>query len=203
MKRINTIHAKTHQKRKQIINAALMCFTESGVADTNMNDICKRSKASIGSIYHHFKSKEQLAAAVYLDGIKDYQDGYIRVLERQSDAKAGIFKVVEYHLNWVVDHPDWARYLFKERHATFLGETKQVFDQLNKSFFRRAAGWFKPHIQSKTLKKLPPDIFVSILMGPCQAFSSQYLFDQTCSDIKPACRQIADAVWDALKINHS
>lgn len=139
MKRINSIHAKTHQKRKQIINTALMCFTEFGVADTNMSVICKRSKASIGSIYHHFKSKEQLAAAVYLDGIKDYQNGYIDVLEKQTQAKDGILKVVEYHLNWVVDHPEWARYLFKERHATFLGENKQIFDQLNRAFFKHAA----------------------------------------------------------------
>ena len=199
MKRVNSTHAKTQQKRKQIINAALKCFTESGVADTNMSVICKRSKASIGSIYHHFKSKEQLAAAVYLDGIQDYQDGYIDVLEKQTQAKDGIFKVIEYHLNWVMDHPDWSRYLFKERHATFLGENKQIFDQLNRAFFKRAADWFKTHIQAGTFKKLPPDIFVSILMGPCQVFSSQYLFDQTCSDINRACREIADAVWNALK----
>jgi AcrR family transcriptional regulator len=203
MKRINSTHAKTHQKRKQIITAALKCFTESGVADTSMNAICKRSKASIGSIYHHFKSKEQLAAAVYLDGIKDYQDGYIDVLEKQTDAKEGIARVIEYHLNWVVDHPDWSRYLFKERHATFLGENKQIFEQLNKGFYKRAAGWFKPHIRAGTFKKLPSDIFVSILMGPCQVFSSQYLFDQTYSDIKHACVEIANAVWNALKKDNS
>jgi len=199
MKRINATHAKTHQKRKQIITAALNCFTEFGVADTSMNAICKQSKASIGSIYHHFKSKEQLAAAVYLDGIKDYQNGYIDVLEKQTKAEDGIFKVIEYHLNWVVDHPDWARYLFKERHAKFLGENKQLFDQLNNAFYKRAAGWFKPHIRSGTFKKLPSDIFMSVLMGPCQAFSSQYLFDQTCSDIDDACVEIADAVSNALK----
>jgi len=199
MKRINSTHAKTHEKRKQIITAALNCFTEIGVADTRMSAICRRSNASIGSIYHHFKSKEQLATAVYLDGIKDYQNGYIDVLEKQTHAEDGIFKVVEYHLNWVVDHPDWARYLFKERHATFLGENKQIFDQLNKAFFKRAADWFKTHIRSGMFKKLPSDIFMSILMGPCQAFSSQYLFDQTCSDINRACQDISDAVWNALK----
>ena len=34
-----------------------------------------RARASIGSIYHHFRSKEQLAAALYVEGLRDYQEG--------------------------------------------------------------------------------------------------------------------------------
>jgi len=40
-----------------------------------MADIRVRARASIGSIYHHFRSKEQLAAALYVEGLRDYQEG--------------------------------------------------------------------------------------------------------------------------------
>jgi AcrR family transcriptional regulator len=199
MKKSKIQHANTSQRKKQIIKGALSCFNEFGVTETGMSDICTRSKTSIGSIYHHFKSKEQLAASVFLEGIKNYQDGFLDVLEKQETAKKGISEVVSYHLNWIVGHPEWSRYLFKESHATFLGETKETFVQLNDEFFERCRSWFKQHIQSGELKKLPPDIFISILMGPCQTFSRQYLFRQTCSDVEVAAKEIAQAIWQALK----
>jgi AcrR family transcriptional regulator len=199
MKRLKTQHANTSKRKKQIVEGALSCFNEFGVTETGMADIGTRSKTSIGSIYHHFKSKEQLAAAVFLEGIKNYQDGFLDVLEKQETAKKGITKVVSYHLNWVVGHPEWSRYLFRESHAKFLGETKEMFQQLNDEFFERCGSWFKQHMQSGVLKKLPPDIFISILMGPCQTFSRQYLFHQTCTGIDAAAREIAEAVWHALK----
>ena len=89
MKTKNVTHATTPSRRRQIIHGALACFTERGVAQTSMADICRRSNASTGSIYHHFKSKEQLAAAVYLEGISDYQQGFLAVLEEQQNARKG------------------------------------------------------------------------------------------------------------------
>ncbi len=203
MKRLKTQHANTSKRKKQIIEGALSCFNEFGVTDTGMADICARSKTSVGSIYHHFKSKEQLAASVFLEGIKNYQDGFLDVLETTETAKEGIAAVVSYHLNWVVGHPEWSRYLFRESHSKFLGDTKETFKQLNDEFFRRCGSWFKQYIQSGELKKLPSDIFISILMGPCQTFSRQYLFRQTCSDMETAAGEIAIAVWHALKTDQT
>jgi len=201
MKRLSTRNANTTERKKQIIAGALSCFNEFGVTETGMSDICTRSNSSIGSIYHHFKSKEQLAATVYLEGIKNYQDGYLDALEKQETAREGITRVVNYHLHWIVKHSEWSRYLFKEVNAKFLGETKETFKHLNDEFFKRAGTWFKKHMQTGELKKLPPDIFISILMGPCQTFSRQYLFHQTCSDIDKAGKEISLAVWQALKAN--
>jgi len=199
MKRLKTQHANTSKRKKQIIEGALSCFNEFGVTETGMSDICTRSKTSIGRIYHHFKSKEQLAASVFLEGIKKDQHRVLDVHEKQETAKKGITKVGSYHLNWGVEHPEWSRYLFRESHAKFLGETKETFKQLNDEFFTRGGSCFKQHMQSGVLKKLPPDIFISILMGSCQTFSRQYLFHQTCSDVEVAAKEIAQAVWQALK----
>ncbi|MEJ2715811.1 MAG: helix-turn-helix domain containing protein, partial [Deltaproteobacteria bacterium] len=126
MKTKHALHAKTPLRRQEIIQAALACFIEQGVAQTSMADIRRRSNASTGSIYHHFKSKEQLAAEVYLAGIGDYQDGFLAVLEEQRRARDGIFAVIRYHLEWVSGHPDWTRYLFQQAHAGFMASAKDV-----------------------------------------------------------------------------
>ena len=79
------------------MQAALGLFVTKGYAATTMDDLRRRSGASIGSIYHHFGTKEVVAAALYAGGLRDYQGGYLRELERHTDAQAAVRAVVEYH----------------------------------------------------------------------------------------------------------
>ena len=74
------LYKGTEERRREIIDAALACFTEAGFLATTMDDIRRRAEASNGSVYHHFKSKEQLAAAVYLTAISEYQVGLVKAL---------------------------------------------------------------------------------------------------------------------------
>ena len=69
------------RRRAAIVAAALECFTRKGVAATTVEDLRRGSGASIGSIYHHFASKEHVAAALYLDALADYQRGMLVALQ--------------------------------------------------------------------------------------------------------------------------
>src|SRR5215470_14374357 len=69
--------AASERRRKSILDAALACFLERGVAATTTEEIRDRSGASIGSIYHHFGDKEGLAGALYVEGIRSYQEGFL------------------------------------------------------------------------------------------------------------------------------
>ena len=60
--------ARTATRRKEILQAALSCFSEQGFDATTVEQIRHRSGASTGSIYHHFKNKAHIAAALYLEG---------------------------------------------------------------------------------------------------------------------------------------
>ena|SRR5947208_16720208 len=65
---------RSEDRRRAIMNAALPLFTEKGLAGTAVEDIRTRAKASIGSIYHHFGSKEGVARALYAEAIESYQE---------------------------------------------------------------------------------------------------------------------------------
>ena len=71
MKKTKSLHSGTADLRIRIIKTALSCFIEKGFAATGIGDICKKSDISVGSLYHHFKSKEQLAGAVYIEASRD------------------------------------------------------------------------------------------------------------------------------------
>lgn len=200
MKTKNSTHAGTAARRKEIIQAALACFTELGFTHTGMADIRRRSKASTGSIYHHFKSKEQLAAEVYIEGIRDYQEGFVSALEEQEHARDGIFAVVNYHLKWVEKNPDWTVYLFQKRYAEFMGSTEGEVERLNMEFTSHCAKWFSKQVRAGKLRRLPADLYGAILIGPCMEYSRLYLSGQARTPIDQAILEFASIAWGSLGV---
>ncbi|MBU1170423.1 MAG: TetR/AcrR family transcriptional regulator [Proteobacteria bacterium] len=198
MKKLNTTHSNTDNRKKAIIHGALECFISTGISETSISDICKKSNSSTGSLYHHFGSKEKLAAKVYLEGIQDYQKGFVHALEASTDAKSGIFGVIAYHLKWVVDHPAWAIFLFRERHSGFMGQSEHELHQLNGEFVNKISVWFFGHVASGTLRKLKPDVYQPILLGPVQEYVRHYVSCAHKPDIKNVAEELALAAWLSL-----
>jgi AcrR family transcriptional regulator len=51
-------------RRREILEAAIRCFSRQGFHRTTMRDIVRESKRSPGAIYNYFKSKEDIIEAV-------------------------------------------------------------------------------------------------------------------------------------------
>ena len=54
-----------HESKTHILNTALTVFAEKGFAKASMNDIVRSSGLSKGGVYWHFKSKDELIAAIF------------------------------------------------------------------------------------------------------------------------------------------
>lgn len=202
MKKLKSRHKGTELRKREIIEAALACFIGLGYDRTGISDIREKAGASTGSLYHHFGSKEQLAGEVYLEGIRDYQSGYVRALEEQTDAEKGIRAVIEYHLKWVDANRDWAQFLFRMRHLEFMELKEAEFSELNREFFGRVAAWFRKQIAAGAIRRLSPDLYPAVLMGPCQEFSREYLAGHTVTGIEKTVKDLSAAAWLALRSDH-
>jgi AcrR family transcriptional regulator len=178
----------------------LLCFSKLGFEETTMENIRQWSGASSGSIYHHFKSKDELGAAVYLEGLIDYQAGFVEELQRHRDAKDGLFAIVRFHLGWVAEHADWARYLFTMRRAEFMTTREADIKGQNKVFLKSVAAWFRPHIEEGVLRDLHPELYTAIIFGPCQEFARHWLMGRMRTSVQEAAEKIGEAVWRALAV---
>jgi AcrR family transcriptional regulator len=188
------------ERPNAILTAALECFDERGFSATTIEEIRARSGASIGSIYHHFGSKEQIAAELYVEGLRTYQQGFARALEdRADDPEGGIRGVVRHHLRWVERNPRLARFLMNRRETELRLATEARVRELNREFFPRVAAWFKRHVETGALRPLPNDLREPVLLGPCQELSRLWLAERTRISLRAAERGLSDATWRALR----
>jgi AcrR family transcriptional regulator len=181
-----------------ILKAALECFNELGFQATTIEEIRSRSQISTGSIYHHFGGKEQLAASLYLEGLKSYQNGFQEILEKYSEAELGIKALVIYHLEWVTNNANLAKYIFQSRQSESVGTEKSTLKSMNKDAFQAFTKWLKPQIKAAKIKDLPIDVCLSILIGPSQEFARHWLSKRVKTDITDASKLLAEAAWKSL-----
>ncbi len=187
--------ARTQARRQDILDAALACFSEKGFGPTTMGDIRRASGASIGSIYHHFGGKEQLAAALYVEGTRRYQEGYLAAIHAHDDAEAGVKAAVRHHLHWVRDNRELAAFMLTPRDPEVLLASQADVRELNRRLFRESADWLRHHVTAE----LPLDLYYTIIIGTSQEFCRHWLAGRTITPIEEATEPLAEAAWDALK----
>lgn len=186
-------------RRDAILQAALECFNERGFAATTIEEIRRRSGASNGSIYHHFGGKEGLAAELYVEGLRGYQEGFLDALETSADAESGIRALVRHHLHWVERNPQLAQFLMNRRETELRDATRARVRELNRAFFPRVAAWVEARVAEGALRPLSADLREPVLLGPCQEFSRLWLAGRTRISLRRAERELADATWNAVR----
>lgn len=67
------VRSKSESKRKQILVAATLLFTEQGYSSTSMDLIAKNAGVSKQTVYSHFGSKDELFAASIKQKCDSYQ----------------------------------------------------------------------------------------------------------------------------------
>lgn len=190
--------AASGARRQAILDAALECFSTLGYDQTTLADIRARSGASTGSIYHHFGSKEQIAASLYLAGIRETQVAGLAALLRTRTARTGVAAQVGSYLDWVVENPDFARFLFTMRHAPFLEHDEPEIDARNAEVHERAAAWVADRVAAGDLPDIDPALRWALVFGPCRHWASAWLRGATTTSPELAKQQIATAVHAAL-----
>jgi AcrR family transcriptional regulator len=182
------------QRKREILDAALQGFAEKGLAGTTVEEVRRRSGASVGSIYHHFGDKEGIAAALYVEALRDYQSGLQARLAGDEPPERTVKELVRYHLRWVAADRDRARFLL----AGPPPRAAEGIADLNRDALRATARWLDGHVRAGRIREVPFDLFYSILIGPAQEFCRYWLRGRMQTSIRDAEHQLADAAWRAL-----
>jgi AcrR family transcriptional regulator len=189
----------TRRRRQAILDAALACFSDEGYDETTVADIRRRAGASTGSIYHHFGSKEQIAATLYLEGLRQSQEAGLAALLRTRTVRTGVAAQVSAYLDWVVAHPEMARFLFGMRHAPFLDDAEPTIGGMNRDVQARAAAWIADRVAAGELPDLEPAMRWAIVYGPCRQWAGAWLRGATTTTPEQAKRMISTAALAGLQ----
>lgn len=87
--------SKGEETRQFIIEKAAPLFNVKGIEATAMSDIMKATKLSKGSLYVHFKNKEELVENVFLHNMKVLGKKVMNAVQRPPSAKEKLFAYID------------------------------------------------------------------------------------------------------------
>lgn len=186
-------------RKDEILQAALACFTESGVDATTIEMIRDRSGASIGSLYHHFGNKERIIAALYLAGTGEYaamlEQGFASVRSAEDCVKL----LVTSYIDWVVANPDWARFVLHSRGRVEASELGEQLREANRVHYQRIFAALADYREQGQLCVLPADCFASVVIGPSHDFARNWLAGRTQTQLADCRDLLAQVAWDSVR----
>jgi AcrR family transcriptional regulator len=179
--------------RQRILAAALDCFLENGVRRTTVEQVRTRAEVSNGSFFHHFRGKEDLAEAVFLQGLERHQAELLAVLAADTGLRDGVEGVVHRHLAWVGANPQLAAFLLAPPDWTAPRESPRIA-ACSRAFFDAVARWLRGHGWDGTPSL---GLVVAVWIGPSQEYVRRWLLGGV-RDLAGEATELARAAWNAL-----
>lgn len=188
----------TARLRADVLAAALDCFYDKGVEAAAVAEIGRRSGVSIGSLYHHFDSKNGIAEVLYLQGLGALNAGLATRLDRCRSARTAVRSVVLYYAEWVTENRKLASFLYAGDvvfSASARAERQAMYRRHIRGVFERFAGY----VERGEMRRLPLETYVPLISGPIQEFTARWLAGETRQSPDAVKNLFADAAWSAVK----
>jgi len=217
--------ARSELKKQQILQKALMCFTEHGVAGTTIETICEATQTSVGSLYHHFGNKDAIMRAVYFEGLRDFgllMKRYLNDVGREDvvtaqHAQAGVKALVFANVDWINQQPQWAHYVFhhrpisktkpkgknvtskSERQHGSNGDNKAQGKVAGSAFAAYISNWFAPYIEAGLIQDFPKELLNAFITGPVHNYARHWLAGRREVALVEYRDAFAEAAWLSIK----
>ena len=97
--------ARPGDTRSRILQVAAQLFADKGIGATTVRDIGDRAGVHSGSLYHWFRSKDEIAAEILSAFLDDIHQRFVTVTRGAPSPEAAIRGLIEATVAVIEDHP--------------------------------------------------------------------------------------------------
>ena len=192
--------AKTDATQQRILDAATDVFAARGFTAATMADIVDHSGTSIGSIYHHFGSKEELAVSLHRRYLQEWWELSSKVIRPSRSPRTVVRELVTSYLAWVESEPGLIRFMF------FLPESLQIRavarEELRDEFTEGQQtiwSWLEEQAGKGTIRRLPMDLYHAVIFGPMLEHAGRWLRGVADTQLSDAGPLLGESIWRSLR----
>lgn len=133
------------EKQEQILLAALEEFSEHGYHHTSMSKIAASAGISKGLIYNYFPSKDELLAAVFIDGMK-FMGEFIQPLMNEEMTDELFEEVITKTLDSLERNKNFYRLYFSMYfHKDIMEKLRSNLDDVMGEYMNKMAVYYENH----------------------------------------------------------
>lgn len=150
------------QIKEKILGASLMLFTKRGYFNTSVPEIARTAQVSVGSIYHHFKDKEDVARALYQGLMEGLQEELGRIAREYSTAHDRCRAVMRLLVELTESNQEAMDFMLYAKHREFLANERPV---CSSKPFETMRDFVKKGMVDGEIRKIDVMVATSCLFG--------------------------------------
>jgi AcrR family transcriptional regulator len=181
-------------KKEQLFNAVLNLTANQGLWDTPMSKIANYANMAVGSIYHHFTSKEQLLIALYLK--TQAQIGEVLTPLPQFDShQQEFYRLFNEAYSFLVNNPYVYKYAAQVGNAPLLSK---IDKEKVESFFAPFTLFFENGINQGVIEPGNALLIAKFTLAQIQTLAKTQLEGEL-HVTAILQKQLVDRCWTAIK----
>lgn len=185
--------------KRILLQHALECFAEFGIEATSIEMIRERADSSVGAIYHHFKNKEGIVGALFSAALQDQMQQRTAALQQARGMQQGVTVIIGRYIDWVVQNPDFARFLFMARRRLGAEQNAAVALQ-NQRRNQAVFVWLQQQADAEIaqLAKIPRELLLSLILGATESYCRAWLSHKVSTTPTLYKQALIDAAWQSI-----
>jgi AcrR family transcriptional regulator len=192
-----TSQSTVQDKRQQLLKAALRLFVENGFHGTPTSKIAAEAGVSNGTLFHYFKSKDELIVELYV-ATKMEMSGSVWKFVKETDSIRDRFRSLwTSSIQWALQHPLQFHYI---QQVHFSPHLTQIGAEVLAEHSSAHRGFLQEAIATGAIKNRDPELLMALVtsqvFGLCQYLSAHQLSP---NHIEEVIQSSFDMLWEMIK----
>lgn len=184
------------EKRQAILETALRLFVDQGFHATPTSQIAQEAGVATGTLFHYFKTKEELINTLYLE-TKDVLIDKLSVgIDQQTSIKGKLKQIFFNAINWSLTHKKQQLFYFQYSHSPFISKITKDFGEQRFQFIYDLIEEGK---DSDILKNIPTDLLFEAALGLMNGIIVHLMEEPEKLADTNYMEQAYSLFWDAMK----
>lgn len=184
--------------RRAVLMHALPCFNARGIEAATIEELRQCSGQSVGTIYHHFGSKEGVAAALFFAGFDDQSRAIAERTAAAPDARAVVAELVAAYVGWVAALPELAAFLFMARETVAQGPHGEALRERLEARYAPIDARLAEGVHAGLIAALPAELIPALVLGGAESYCRAWLAGRREAQPTAYAGLLAEAAWRGI-----
>ncbi len=184
------------EKREQILTTALKLFVENGFHATPTSKIAKESGVATGTLFHYFKTKEELINTLYLETKDVLIQAISKDIDHQETIKGKLRQLFFNAISWAVTYPEQQLFYYQFSHSPFISKMTKEIGLQRFQFIYEILRQGQEH---DILKAVPIDLMFEAIQGILNGITKHLMNYPDKINDQHYMENAFRMYWDALK----
>jgi len=187
-------------RKKEILDAALQCFSRKGYHETRIDDIVMESGLTKGAIYWYFKGKRELFTALIEQHLQKDRELWKRLLEEYELGPDLLITAGLLYLKRHLEDRSWSPFCAEFMAESYRDERiREKIDVLNKEWRKMVKEAFDRAILEGKMKNIDSESLSSTLISIIGGLMNQYWISERTLDYERIWIQFSKALLEGIR----